>query len=334
MRRDRWLTLLAAGALVWGLSGSLVPQAEAADLTIKLGWPSSAGETDPYAVGARAFKEAVEKESKGRIEVKLFPNRALGDEKPLLEGMRLGTVEAGIVTNAVVAQIEPAFQINDMPFLYADEAQAQKILDGAVGDKLRKKLETKGVVVLGYMEGGFRAMINNVRPVSTPADVKGVKYRVMQNPVYIAMFSSLGGNAVPMAWAETFTAVQQGAIDGLEVPPTVIDQNKLFEVTKYMSLTNHTYSVIELLMSKRVFDKQPDDLKQAILKAAAEATKQQRIASLKASQEVIATLESKGMKVNKVADIAPFRESVKGVYEQFKPSVGPDVMDDVLKAVK
>ena len=137
MHRDRWLTALAAGALVWGLSGPLAPQADAADLTIKLGWPSSAGETDPYAVGARAFKDAVEKESKGRIEVKLFPNRALGDEKPLLEGMRLGTVEAGIVTNAVVAQIEPAFQINDMPFLYADEAQAQKVLDGPVGDKLR-----------------------------------------------------------------------------------------------------------------------------------------------------------------------------------------------------
>ena len=335
MRMTFRLSLLAAGAaLAWGLSGALVPQAEAADLTIKLGWTSSAGETDPYAVGARAFKQAVEAESKGRIEVQLFPNRALGDEKPLLEGMRLGTVDAAIITNAVVAQIEPAFQINDMPFLYSDEAQAQKILDGPVGDKLRKKLETKGVVLLGFMEGGFRAMINNVRPVSTPADVKGVKYRVMQNPVYIAMFSSLGGNAVPMAWAETFTAVQQGAIDGLEIPPTVIDQNKLFEVTKFLSLTNHTYSVIELLMSKRVFDKQPDDLKQAIVKAAAEATKQQRAASLKASQEVIATLESKGMKVNKVADIAPFRESVKVVYEQFKPSIGPDIVEDVLAAVK
>jgi TRAP-type C4-dicarboxylate transport system substrate-binding protein len=156
----------------------------------------------------------------------------------------------------------------------------------------------------------------------------------MQNPVYISMFSSLGGNAVPMAWAETFTAVQQGAIDGLEVPPTVIDQNKLFEVTKYMSLTNHTYSVIELLMAKRFFDKQPDDLKQAILKAAAEATKQQRVASLKAAHEVIATLESKGMKVNKVTDIAPFRESVKAVYEQFKPSIGADVVEEVLTAVK
>ncbi len=335
MRGNCWLTSLAVGAaFAWGLAAALVPRAEAADLTIKLGWASSGGETDPYAIGARAFKQAVERESKGRIEVQLFPNRALGDEKPLLEGMRLGTVEAAIITNAVVAQIEPAFQINDMPFLYSDEAQAQKILDGPVGDKLRKKLETKGVVLLGFMEGGFRAMINNVRPVMTPADVKGVKYRVMQNPVYIAMFSSLGGNAVPMAWAETFTAVQQGAIDGLEIPPTVIDQNKLFEVTKFLSLTNHTYSVIDLLMSKRVFDRQPDDLKKAIVKAAAEATIQQRVASLAASQSVIATLESKGMKVNKVADIGPFRESVKPVYEQFKTSIGPDIMEDVLTAVK
>src|SRR3546814_14888072 len=113
------------------------------------------------------------------------------------------------------------------------------------------------------------------------------------------MFSSLGGNAVPMAWSETFTAVQQGAIDGLEVPPTVIDQNKLFEVTKFLSLTNHTYSVLELLMSKRFFDSQPDDLKQAILKAAAEATKQQRSASLKASPEVIQAPQAQGMQVHR-----------------------------------
>src|SRR3546814_5503933 len=106
----------------------------------------------PYTT--RVLSQALEAESKGRIEVQLFPNRALGDEKPLLEGMRLGTVEAGIVTNAVVAQVEPAFQINDLPFLYSDEAEAQKVLDGPVGDKLRKKLEAKGVVLLGFMEIG------------------------------------------------------------------------------------------------------------------------------------------------------------------------------------
>src|SRR3546814_15931607 len=101
--------------------------------------------------------------------------------------MRLGTVEAGIVTNAVVAQVEPAFQINDLPFLYSDEVEAQKVLDGPVADKLREKLEAKGVVLLGFMEGGFRSMINNVRPVFSPKDVEGVKYPAMQNHDYIAM---------------------------------------------------------------------------------------------------------------------------------------------------
>ncbi len=162
----------------------------------------------------------------------------------MLEGMRLGTVDAGVITNAVIAQIEPAFQLNDLPFLYENEAQAQRVLDGPVGQKLAAKLESKGVKLLGWMEGGFRNMINNVRPVEKPDDVKGVKYRVMQNPVFIGMFSSLGGNAVPMAWGETFTAVQQGAIDGLEIPLAVIDQNKYFEVTKFLSITNHTYSAI------------------------------------------------------------------------------------------
>ena len=270
------LSALVAGVLIAIGSATHV---HAADYTVKIGWPSSDGETDPYAIGARAFKKAAEAGSKGRIEVQLFPNRALGDEKPLLEGMRLGTVDGGIVTNAVIAQVEPAFQINDMPFLFSNEKQAQAVLDSSVGEKLKKKLEAKGVIVLGFMEGGFRNMVNNVRPVNTPEDVKGVKYRVMQNPVYISMFSSLGGNAVPMAWGETMTAVQQGALDGLEIPLTVIDQNKVYEVTKFLSLTNHTYSVICLLMAKRTYDKLPADLKQVVVQAGVQATAEQRAAS-------------------------------------------------------
>ena len=327
------VSALAMGALL-ALSLAAHAPAQAADYTVKLGWPSSDGETDPYAIGARGFKKAVEADSKGRIEVQLFPNRALGDEKPLLEGMRLGTVDAGIVTNAVIAQVEPAFQVNDMPFLFANEQQAQGVLDGPVGEKLRKKLEAKGVIVLGFMEGGFRNMINNVRPVTTPDDVKGVKYRVMQNPVYISMFSSLGGNAVPMAWGETMTAVQQGALDGLELPLTVIDQNKVYEVTKFLSLTSHTYSVIGLLMAKRTFDKLPADLKEIVVKAGAQATKEQRVASAKASEEVIKSLEAKGMKINRIADVGLFRKAVTPVYDSFKASIGPDIMQEVLAAVQ
>jgi tripartite ATP-independent transporter DctP family solute receptor len=268
------------------------------------------------------------------VDVQLFPNRAIGDERPLLDGMRLGTVDMGVITNAVIAQIEPAFQVNDLPFLYANEAQAHKVLDGKVGQTLAKKLEAKGVVALGFMEGGFRHMINNVRPVTKPEDVKGVKYRVMQNPVFIDMFSSMGGNAVPMAWGETFTAVQQGTIDGLEIPIAVIDSSKFNEVTRYLSLTNHTYSMIGLLMSKKSFDKLPPDLQAAVREAGRTAVGAQRQAAGANARQLVDTLAKKGMKVNPIADVAPFRASVKPVYDKFKGSIGPDTMNEVLTAVK
>lgn len=323
-----------AAALMLGLA--LAPSPALAQKTvIKFGWTSSTGETDPYAVGAREFKKEVEARSEGRIEVQLFPNRQLGDEKPMIEGMRLGTVDAGAITNAVIAQIEPAFQLNDLPFLFESESQAQKVLDGPVGKKLADKLEKKGVLLIGFFEGGFRNMINNVRPVEKPEDVQGVKYRVMQNPVYIGMFSSLGGNAVPMAWGETFTAVQQGTIDGLEIPLAVIDQNKYFEVTKYLSLTNHTYSAIGLVLSKRTFDRLPAELKKAVTEGGMAAIKAQRAASAKAQQAVLASLESKGMKINRVKDVKAFRAKVQPVYAEVRGTLGDaKLMDEALAAVK
>ncbi len=325
------LTLATATATVLGLASGAQAQSPT---VIKLGWTTSDGAQDPYAVGARAFKRAVERDSGGRIEVQLFPNRALGDERQMLEGMRFGTVDAGIITNAVIAQLEPAFSVNDLPFLYATEAQAHKALDGAIGQELGTQLAVKGVVLLGFMEGGFRNMINNKRPVSTPADVQGVKYRVMQNPVFIDMFNSLGGAAVPMAWGETFTAVQQGTIDGLEIPLAVIEANKYNEVTKFLSLTNHTYSAIGLVISKRALDKLPADLRKTVQAAATSAVAVQRQVALADATKTLATLQSSGMKVNRVADVAAFRASVKPVYDKFRQGANAALLDKALAAVK
>lgn len=301
---------------------------------IKLGWTTSDGPQDPYAVGARAFKSAVERESRGTVEVQFFPNRQLGDERQMLEGMRFGTVDAGIITNAVIAQIEPAFQVNDLPFLFANEAQAHKVLDGPVGTELAKRLATKGIVVLGYMEGGFRNMVNNKRPVSTPADVQGVKYRVMQNPMFIDMFNSLGGSAVPMAWGEAFTAVQQGTIDGLEMPLAVVEGSKYYEVTKFLSLTNHTYSMNGLVISKRALDKLSPEQRKVVLAAGKSATAIQRQVAAADVKKILVSLEQKGMKVNAVSDVSAFRKSVAPVYDKFRKSDAGPLLDQVLAAVK
>ena len=208
------------------------------------------------------------------------------------------------------------------------------MLDGKVGASLKQRLESKGVVPLGFMEGGFRHMINNVRPIVTPGDLKGIKFRVLQSPIYIEMYQSLGGNAVPMAWGETFTAVQQGAIDGLEIPLGIIDQNKLYEVTKYLSLTGHIYSMIGLLIAKRSFDRLPADLKTAVTEAGAEATKVQRASNAAAQAVFRESLVKHGMQVNEVPDKAAFRKGVLPMYESFKGQIGADVIKDALAAVE
>ena len=301
---------------------------------LKLGWTTSDGPTDPYAIAARQFKKALEKAAPGQFNVQFFPNRQLGDEKEMLEGLSFGTLDMGIITNAPIASIEPAFQINDMPFLYANEATAHKALDGPLGKALMAKLAKKKIVGLGFAEGGFRQMINNVRPIFMPKDVEGIKWRVMQNPVYIGMFRALGGNAVPMAWGETFTAVQQGTVDGLEIPIAVIQNNGFYEVTKYLSLTNHTYSALGVLISQRMFNKLNAQQKKALQQAASAAINNQRRINGDNVGKLLKKLQSKGMKVNKIKDPAAFRAKVKPVYDDFKKSIGVDIYSLAMKAVK
>jgi tripartite ATP-independent transporter DctP family solute receptor len=303
-------------------------------IVIKFGWASADNPTDPNAITAHEFKKAVEATTGGRIEVQLFPNRQLGDEKPMMEGMRLGTVDSATITNSSIAQTEPSFQIADLPFLFKDQKQAHDVLDGPIGTKLGQKLESKGIKLVGFMELGFRHMINNVRPVEKPSDVQGVKFRVMQNPMYIAMFSSLGGNAVPMAWGEMFPALQQGAIDGLEAPLSIIEGNKIFDMAKFLSLTNHTYSGGGILMSKRLFDRLSPELQKQVLEAGKIASKAQRAAMAAEDGKLIGSLQSKGMKVNTVADTQLFRAAMKPVYDRARAQVGDDLMNELMAAVQ
>lgn len=301
---------------------------------LKFGWTTSAGKTDPYAITARQFKKALNEEAPGQFDVQFFPNRQLGDEKEMLEGLSFGTLDSAVITNSPISRIALPFQVNDMPFIYANKQQAYKVLDGPIGQKLMKSLELKKIIGLGFAEGGFRQMINNVRPIFTPKDVSGIKWRVMPNPVYIGMFRALGGNAVPMAWGEVFTAMQQGTIDGLEIPIAVIYNNHYFEVAKYLSLTNHTYSALGLLVSMRKYNSLTQKQQGAVRRAARKAILAERKMNTQNVKEQIELLKSKGMKVNQVKDPKAFRAKVKTVYEKFRDSIGSKLLNSVLAEVK
>ena len=314
-------------------SVALSGAAQAAEIELKLAWLTADSPTDPYAITAHAFKDELEAAMPGRVEVQLFPNRQLGDDKEILEGLQFGTIDMGIITNAVVANLEPTYQLVDLPFLFGSAEQAHEVLDGEVGQQLAANLREHGVVSLGAAEGGFRNMINNTRPVRTPEDVEGVKYRTMQNPVFIEMFSSLGGSPVPMAWGEVFTAMQQGTVDGLEIPTSVVNSNNYADVTRYLSFTRHTYSAIHLLMSERSLNGLPEDVQQAVIEAGKAAIEKQRETVAAAEADVVAALEEKGMEINEIDDVEAFRARVAPVYERFEPTIGEDLLDRALNAV-
>ena len=192
----------------------------------------------------------------------------------------------------------------------------------------------KNIIGLGFAENGFRDMVNNVRPVTKPEDVAGVKYRVMENPLYIEMFRALGGNAVPMAWGEVFTAMQQGTVDGLEIPVAIVANNKYYEVAKYLSLDNHTYSALVVGMAKKTWDKLTPAQQLAVMRATEAAKTVQRSENAKNLDVLIADLKKKGMKVNDVANPAEFRGKVSKVYDMFRDKIGADLLNRALVAVK
>ncbi len=325
--------VLLAGAVTFGMGAGFALPAMA-EVELKIGWTTSDGATDPYAIAAREFAAALETETPGEFTFSYFPNRQLGDEREMVEGLEFGTLDVAVITNAVIANVAPEFQLNDMPFLYGNEAQAHAVLDGDVGQQMLASLSDNGIVGLAFAEGGFRHMINNERPVSEPADVDGVKYRVMQNPVFIGMFQSLGGNAVPMAWGEVYTAVQQGTVDGLEIPIAVIQNNNFAEVVQYLSLTRHTYSALGVLMSQRTFDRLSPEQQEAVRAAAQAAAIAQRAAVAENTNAIIEALQADGMVINEVADPGAFRSLVAPVYDEFRESIGSDLMDAALAAVE
>jgi len=328
-------TLLKAAGLVLGAAMTMLPTlAPAAEVTIKFGWATTDKETDAYNFAAHRFAEALEAAKPGHFEVQFFPNRQLGDETAMLQGVQLGTVDSGLVTNSIIANVDQAFIINDLPFLYKDAATVYATLDGPLGQELFARVVDKKIIGLAWCEAGFRNMVNRVRPITAPADVAGLKFRVIESPLFVGMFTNLGGAGVPMPFGEVFTALQQGTIDGMENPTWSIQSSKMNEVTKYLSITRHIYSATPIVMSARLFDSLSDEDKGLVKAAAESACAQQRAFAQEQEQAIIADLVAKGMELNEVADTSAFRDMMQPLYADYRPKIGDDLMARWLEAVK
>ena len=286
-------------------------------------------EKDAFHVAAEKFKEIVEKNSNGEITVTIFANAKLGDERTLLERMKMGIVDSAIITTGPIINFVPSYGVIDLPFLFRDPDHAYKVLDGSIGQKLLAEVESQGWKGLAFGERGFRNLTNSKRKVVTPEDIKGLKIRVMQNPVYVDSFMALGANAVPMAWTEVLTALQQGTVDGQENPLNVIMAFKLYEMQKYLSISRHAYAPAAILMSMNAWKKLTPAQQTLAKNAAQGAAEFERDWDNKMEAGWLKDLESKGMIVSN-PDLKRFREAVKPVYDKYTPKYGKDMIESIL----
>ncbi len=309
----------AAALALAALMAGLTPLAACAQAALKNS--ISVAQNSHQGVAIDVFAKEVEKATGGRIKIQNFYSAALGSERESIEAVQLGTQELTFTSTGPVPNFVPETRILDIPFLFRDKGHARAVLDGPIGQDLLKTFEAKGMKALAWGENGVRHMTNSKRAVNTPDDLKGLKMRTMENPVHVAAYKGFGIITTPMAFAEVFTALQQGTVDGQENPLSVIMAAKFDQVQKHLSLTGHVYSPCVMLMNKAAFDKLSAADKQVFLDAAKVAVRANRARVDEDDAKGVADLRSKGMQVVEV-DKSKFQAALTPVYAQFETQFG------------
>lgn len=287
--------------------------------------------THPQNLGAERFAELVSQKSGGKIQVKLFANGVLGPDVQGISAMQGGTLDMMVGTVNLLAGNIKEFTVLDFPFLFQTAKEADALVDGPIGQRLFAKLPERGLVGLAYFELGFRHFHTRNRPIRTADQLAGLKLRVQPAPMYIDLVNAFGANAVPMPFPETYGALEQGAIDGMSNPLINIADGKYYEVSKFVTITNHIYQPSWLGMSKKTYDKLSDEEKKIIVDAAQEARLYQRKTSREMEAVALETLKKNGMEVIVLppAEIAKLREKAKPVLAKFSQTVGPEFVAEV-----
>jgi tripartite ATP-independent transporter DctP family solute receptor len=288
--------------------------ASAETIVLKAGHSANADE--PYHIGLTEFARIVKERSGGRVEVQIFPNNQLGNEKEMIEGLLLGTLDITVPSNGVVTNFVPQLGIFDLPFLFRDRAHMYKVMDGPVGQTLDQAMQGKGFRLLGFYEAGIRHIMTRTKPINSYDDLKGLKIRTMGVPAHVASFNAFGANATPLAYSELYGALQSGLVDGAEAANTNYNSKKFYEVAPHWAQIGWTALVADLIMSEKKFKSLPKDIQQILSDAGLESAAAERAAYAKSDNSLLESLEAKGVMITR-PDPVPFREASKPVYDEF-----------------
>ena len=332
MRGKYVLRVTAMAVAMLFLAGA----AFAATKTIRLSHVTA--KDSPWDKGAHKFADLVAKNTDGRIEVKVFPQSQLanGSQKAELEMLQSGVIDMTWDSPIILALfLDKRFDVFNLPWLYPSMEVANMVADGPMGALAMKWLEEKGITGLGIGVNGYRELTNSKHPITTPDDMKGIKFRVAGSKLYLETFKLLGANAVTMSFGEVFTSLQQGVIDGQENPTAIIDSSKLYEVQKYLTMWHYSFDPLVLCINKKLFDSLSPADQKAIRAAAKEAVAYERAVSAEEEKALPEVLKKKGMQVNTLTpdQIAVFKDRVKPVYAMVEETVGADNMKLMLAEV-
>lgn len=314
-------SLLATAALGLALVAPGLARAEIKDRTLRFAFQLVL--EHPQGQGAKRFAELVEQRSGGKIKVRLFGGGQLGGDLQTVSALQGGTLDLSVLNAGLMVGQVKEFGLFDLPFLFESGKQADAVVDGPFGQRLAATLPAKGLVGLGYWELGFRNVTNSRRPVAKLEDIAGLKIRVVQSPLYIDLFNTLGANAVPLPFPEVYTALEQKTVDGQENPVSVVLSNKFSEVQKHLTLTRHTYNPQIVVASKRTWDRLDPEERTLIEGAAAEAKVYQRQVSRDSEAKAMQDIKAAGVQVVELSpdEMARLREKAQPVVRKFSDGV-------------
>ncbi len=281
------------------------------------------------------FVELFKAKTGGKHDIKMFPNGQLGSEQDTVNDASIGTLDFSVLAINNITPFSPTVGTFTLPYVIQSLDEAVMLTQGDVGKELTDNtLRDAGVRIIGWAYSGFRVLTNSKKPIKTPEDLKGVIVRVPKNEIMIATYQSWGINPTPMAWSETFTALQQKVVDGQDNPYITVHAMKFYEVQKYITNIRYIFSLEPLIISESVFQSQSDDVKQAILDAGLEATKHSAKYLAETEDSIRKELSEKGMEISDPADKekAWIEKATKEVWPKYYDSIGgKDKLDRVLK---
>lgn len=275
---------------------------------------------EPQVRAARWFKDVVEAKSSARIKVEIYPNNQLGNQRDVIEGIQLGTIQLSNVSS-VMAGFVKEVNIFELPFLFRDREHLYKVLDSGVGESLRPAFEHKGFHLLGYFYAGARHIMTVAKPIESISDLRGLKIRTMENPLHLDAFKAFGANPLPMAYGELYSSLEQHVIDGAEAANTNYYAKKFFEPAPYWSQVGWIHLVEYVIMSRYFYEKLPPDLQAVIDSAAKEMIERERQWYYEAEQEALARLIEAGVKLSSPTR-RPFLDASQKVYLGWADRVG------------